>query len=161
MSDERQGGMEGGCTCGAVRYRLKMRPIFVHCCHCTWCQRETGSAFAVNAFIEASQVELLRGAPVAKTLPSLSGKGQVFWRCPECGVTVWSNYAGAGPNIHFVRVGTLDEPARLPPDIHIYTSTKLPWVVLPAGVPAVPAFYKPADYWPAESLARFQAAKEG
>jgi hypothetical protein len=159
MSNEQQGVMEGGCTCGAVRYCLKMRPIFVHCCHCTWCQRETGSAFAVNAFIEASQVELLKGEPVKSTLPSLSGKGQVFWRCPDCGVTVWSNYGGAGPNIHFVRVGTLDDSARLPPDIHIYTSTKLPWVVLPEGVPAVPAFYKPADYWPAESLTRFQAAR--
>ena len=159
MSDERQSTMEGGCTCGTVRYRLKMRPIFVHCCHCTWCQRETGSAFAVNAFIEASQVELLKGQPVSKTLPSLSGKGQVFWRCPDCAITVWSNYAGAGPKIHFVRVGTLDDPASVPPDIHIYTSTKLPWVVLPQGVPAVPEFYKPADYWPADSLARFQAAR--
>ena len=161
MSGERDGKLEGGCTCGAVRYRLNAKPLFVHCCHCSWCQRETGSAFAVNAFIEAAQVELLQGQPVAKTLPSLSGKGQTMWRCPECGVTLWSNYAGAGPNIHFVRVGTLDEPARAPPDIHIYTSTKQPWVVLPAGVPAVPEFYKPADYWPAETIARFQAARAG
>ena len=159
MSDERHGAMDGGCTCGAVRYRLKARPLFVHCCHCTWCQRETGSAFAVNAFIEATQVELLKGKPTSKKLPSLSGKGQMFWRCPDCGVTVWSNYAGAGPNIHFIRTGTLDEPSWAPPDIHIYTSTKLPWVVLPEGVPAVPEFYKPADYWPPESMARFQAAK--
>jgi hypothetical protein len=151
--------LEGGCTCGAVRYRLKAQPIFVHCCHCTWCQRETGSAFAVNAFIEASQVELLKDKPVKTTLPSASGKGQVFRRCVDCGVTVWSNYAGAGPNIHFVRVGTLDDPARCPPDIHIYTSTKQPWVVLPDGVPAVAEFYKPADYWPPESMARFKIAR--
>ena len=161
MSDEGHPGLDGGCTCGALRYRLKAEPIVVHCCHCTWCQRETGSAFAVNAFIEASQVEVLHGAPVQKTLPSVSGKGQVLWRCPECGVTVWSNYAGAGPKFNFVRVGTLDEPSRVAPDIHIYTSTKLPWVVLPDGVPAVPEFYKPADVWSADGLARVKAAKAG
>ncbi len=161
MADEQTVTMDGGCTCGAVRYRLKARPIVVHCCHCTWCQRETGSAFAVNAVIEAARVELLQGEPMQTTLPSLSGKGQALWRCAECGVTVWSNYAGAGPTIHFVRVGTLDDPSRVPPDIHIYTSTKQPWVALPAGVPAVPEFYKPADVWPADSLARFKAASAG
>ncbi|MGA7973051.1 MAG: GFA family protein [Pseudolabrys sp.] len=161
MTDERPAAMEGGCTCGAVRYRMKAKPIIVHCCHCSWCQRETGSAFAVNAFIEASEVELLKGAPMQTTLPSLSGKGQVLSRCPDCGVTVWSNYAGAGPRFNFVRAGTLDDPSQVPPDIHIYTSTKQPWVVLPEGVPAVPEFYKPADVWTAEGFARFKAAKGG
>ena len=161
MSAEQRGESEGGCTCGAVRYRLKAKPIVVHCCHCTWCQRETGSAFAVNAFIEASAVELLKGEPVSTTLPSLSGKGQVLWRCADCGVTVWSNYAGAGPRFNFVRVGTLDDPACAPPDIHIYIATKQPWVILPEGVPAVPEFYKPPDYWPADSMARFKAARAG
>jgi hypothetical protein len=162
MTDKRPAAMDGGCTCGAVRYRLKTRPMFVHCCHCTWCQRETGSAFAVNALIEASEVELVRGAPVSTTLPSLSGKGQTFWRCADCGVTVWSNYAGAGPNIHFVRVGTLDDPSQVPPDIHIYTSTKQRWVILPdGGAPAAPEFYKFAETWPADSLARFKAARTG
>ncbi len=161
MGDEHQVEMEGSCTCGAVRYRLKARPIFVHCCHCTWCQREAGSAFAVNAFIEASEVKLLKSAPVPQTLPSLSGKGQVVWRCADCGVTVWSNYADAGPNFNFVRVGTLDDPSCAPPDIHIYTSTKQPWVILPEGVLAVPEFYKPADVWPADSLARFKTARAG
>jgi hypothetical protein len=161
MSDKQTVATEGRCTCGAVRYRLNAQPLIVHCCHCTWCQRESGSAFAVNAFIEAAQVELLQGAPVQTTLPSASGKGQVFWRCPDCGVTLWSNYAGAGPKFHFVRVGTLDEPSRAPPDIHIYTSTKLPWVILPEGIPAVTEFYNPAELWPADSMARFKAAKAG
>lgn len=159
MVDEQSVMLDGGCSCGAVRYRLQAWPIFVHCCHCTWCQRESGSAFAVNAFIEASQIALLKGQPAPATLPSASGKGQVFWRCAECGVTVWSNYAGAGPKIHFVRVGTLDDPSRVPPDIHIYTSTKQPWVIPPDDVPAVPEFYKPADHWSVASLARFKAAR--
>jgi len=156
--DER---MDGGCTCRAIRYRLTARPLIVHCCHCTWCQRESGSAFAVNAAIEAAEVELVRGAPVQKTLPSTSGRGQVFWRCANCGITLWSNYPQAGPTIHFIRVGTLDNPSRLPPDIHIYTSTKQPWVILPDGVPAVREFYEPADVWSPESLARFKAARAG
>jgi len=158
MTDQQGNTMEGGCTCGTVRYRLKAQPLFVHCCHCTWCQRESGSAFAVNAFIEAPQVELLKGKLTQTTLPSASGKGQVFWRCAGCGVTVWSNYHQAGPSIHFIRVGTLDDPSRAPPDIHIYTSTKQPWVITPDGVPAVSEFYRPADYWPAESAARFESA---
>jgi hypothetical protein len=161
MSDDRTGGLQGRCDCGAIRYRLKARPIVVHCCHCTWCQRESGSAFAVNAVIEASQVELLSAAPVPKTLPSASGEGQVFWRCAGCGVTLWSNYPQSGPKIHFVRVGTLDEPARVPPDIHIYTSTKQPWVILPDGVPATAEFYNPAEVWTPEGLARFKAARKG
>src|SRR5262249_52394334 len=121
--------LDGGCACGAVRYRMKTGPLFVHCCHCRWCQRETGASFALNAMIEADRVELLAGEPELVNTPSLSGKGQKIWRCAACKVAVWSNYAGGGDRVRFVRVGTLDEPDRLPPDIHIFTSTRQPWVV--------------------------------
>jgi hypothetical protein len=145
---------EGGCTCRAVRYRMTSAPMFVHCCHCHWCQRETGSAFALNAMIEAERVELLSGDVDVIDTPSLSGKGQKIARCPICKVALWSNYAGAGAAVRFVRVGTLDEPDRLPPDIHIFTASKQPWVILPAATPAVPEYYKSSDHWPEESLAR-------
>jgi len=145
---------DGHCTCGAVRYRMTSRPLFVHCCHCRWCQRETGSAFVINALIEADRVELLQGEVEIVNTPSNSGKGQKISRCPQCRIALWSNYAGAGDAVRFIRVGTLDEPDRLPPDIHIFTSTKQPWVVLPSGVPAVPEYYKTSERWPAESLAR-------
>jgi len=145
---------DGGCTCRAVRYRMTTTPLFVHCCHCRWCQRETGSAFALNALIEADRVELLSGEPDIVHTPSASGKGQKIARCPRCRVAVWSNYAGAGDAIQFIRVGTLDQPDRLPPDIHIYTASKQPWVVLPPGASAVPEFYRSRDYWPPESLER-------
>lgn len=148
---------EGGCACGEVRYRLTSPPMFVHCCHCTACQTETGSAFAVNALVESDRVEIVEGAPEAVMTPSESGKGQQIWRCPSCKVAVWSNYGGAGDILRFVRVGTLDAPGAVPPDIHIYTRSKLPWVRLPEGVPAVEAYYKSADYWPADSLARRKA----
>ena len=145
---------EGGCTCRAVRYRMTSRPLFVHCCHCRWCQRETGASFALNAMIEADRVELLSGAPEVVNTPSNSGKGQKIWRCPACRIAVWSNYAGAGDAVRFVRVGTLDEPDRLPPDIHIFTASKQPWVVIPPGMPAVEEYYKSAEHWPKESLER-------
>ena len=147
-------GFEGGCTCGQVRYRMTSGPLFVHCCHCRWCQRETGASFALNAMIEADRVELLSGQPERVLTPSESGLGQTICRCPSCHVAVWSHYAGAGESVCFVRVGTLDEPDRLPPDIHIFTQSKQPWVVLPAGTPAVAEYYKASELWPADSLAR-------
>lgn len=150
---------EGGCTCRFVRYRMTSGPLFVHCCHCTWCQRETGTAFALNAMIEADRVQLLSGEVQRVHTPSASGKGQKISRCPKCFVAVWSNYAGAGDAVRFVRVGTLDHPGRFPPDIHIYTSTKQPWVVLPAGARAVPEYYKASEMWPKESLERRAALK--
>lgn len=145
---------EGGCDCRAVRYRLESAPLFVHCCHCRWCQRESGASFALNAMVEADRVTSLGVAPELVNTPSESGSGQQIARCPTCKVAVWSHYAGAGPVVSFVRVGTLDEPDLLPPDIHIFTASKQPWVLLPPGVPAVAEYYDRAEHWPAESLAR-------
>jgi hypothetical protein len=133
---------------------MTSKPLFVHCCHCRWCQRETGSAFAQNALIEADRVQLLSGDVVVTDTPTHSGKGQGISRCPKCAVAVWSNYAGAGNSVRFVRVGTLDDPASLPPDIHIYTVSKQPWVVLPLDVRAESEFYRASERWPAESLER-------
>ena len=146
--------MDGGCSCRQIRFRLLSGPLFVHCCHCTWCQRESGSAFALNAMIEADRVPLLEGEVDVVDTPSASGKGQQIARCPRCRIAVWSNFAGAGAAVRFVRVGTLDEADRLSPDIHIFTSTKQPWVVLPAGVPAVPEYYRASEFWPAASMER-------
>jgi hypothetical protein len=150
---------EGGCTCRQVRYRLASKPMFVHCCHCRWCQRETGTAFALNAMIEADRVEMLAGEVEAVNTPSNSGKGQKISRCPRCRIAVWSNYSGAGDAVRFVRVGTLDEPDRLPPDVHIFTMSKQPWVSLPAGTPSVPEFYDRKKLWPPESLERSAALR--
>jgi hypothetical protein len=149
---------EGGCACRAVRYRMTRRPMIVHGCHCSWCQRETGSAFAVNAVIESDAVAVDGEIEMVVT-PSASGKGQKIARCPQCKVALWSHYSGAGPGMRFVRVGTLDDPSPFPPDIHIFTSTKQAWVTLPAGAPAFPEFYNPKELWPADSQARYKAAK--
>ena len=149
--------LEGGCDCRAIRYRMETAPLFVHCCHCRWCQRESGASFALNAMIEADRVTLLGAAPEIVDTPSASGKGQKIARCARCRIAVWSHYAGMGAVASFVRVGTLDNPDALPPDVHIFTGSKQPWVVLPAGTPAFPGFYDRAKLWPAESLARREA----
>ena len=148
----------GGCACGEVRYRVEGDPMFVHCCHCTSCHTETGSAFAVNALYESGRVITTKGEPEAVLTPSESGRGQQVWRCPTCRVALWSNYGGAVDKIRFVRVGTLDNPAAFPPDIHIYTRSKLPWVRLPDGALAVEAYYNSSEVWPPEKLARRNAA---
>lgn len=151
--------MLGRCTCGDIQYRLTDVPLFVHACHCTWCQRETGTAFALNAMIESDRVEVLQGQPELVVTPSNSGKGQEIARCPRCKVAVYSHYAGAGRSVSFVRVGTLDEPAACPPDIHIFTASKLPWLVLDGRVPFVREYYDRKAHWPQASLARFAALR--
>lgn len=145
---------EGGCDCRAVRYRMESAPLFVHCCHCRWCQRESGASFGLNAMIEADRVVELGQAPERVNTVSESGSGQLIARCPQCKIAVWSHYAGSGPLVTFVRVGTLDTPDLLPPDIHIFTASKQPWVVIPEGTPAVAQYYEREQYWPPDSLAR-------
>ena len=150
--------LEGRCSCGEVRYRMNAAPLIVHACHCTECQRLSGGAFAINALVETDRIELLAGDPVPVPVTGTSGKPQTILRCPKCEVALWSHYPGGGPKIAFVRAGTLDEPGRLTPDLHIYTSTKVPWLDLPAGAKAFDEFYNPADAWPAEIRQRFRNA---
>jgi hypothetical protein len=145
--------LEGGCACGAVRYRLTSNPMFVHCCHCLDCQRQTGSAFVLNALIETARVEVLGAEPARVEMPTESGRPHGIYRCAECGTAVWSEYGGLA-TVRFVRVGTLDDPRALAPDVHIYTRSKQPWLALPAGVPAFEAYYDAGAVWPAASLER-------
>ena len=149
--------LTGGCTCKTVRYRLSSAPLIVHCCHCRYCQRETGASFALNAMIESERLQLTAAQPVIVSTPSLSGKGQQIARCPSCHVAVYSHYAGLGELATFVRVGTLDDPDRLPPDLHIFTASRQPWVTLPAGARAFEEFYDREREWPEASLARRRA----
>ncbi len=149
--------LEGGCACGAVRYRLGSEPMFVHCCHCRDCQRQTGSAFVLNALIETDRIALLNGEPEPVAVPTDSGRPHDIYRCPNCRTAVWSDY-GRRPGLRFVRIGTLDDPTALAPDVHIYIRSKLPWIVLPEGVPAFETYYSTKALWPAASLERRRAA---
>lgn len=150
--------MEGGCACGAVRYRLTSEPLFVHCCHCLNCQRQTGSAFVINLLIEADRVELVVGEPKPVDVPRDDGSMQRIYRCAICEVAVYSEYAR--PEYLFVRGGTLDEPRAITPDVHIYTKSKVDWVVLPESVPAFEEFYDVSELWPPASLERAAAVRE-
>lgn len=162
---------KGGCACRFIRYRLTSKPLIVHCCHCTWCQRETGSAFVINALFPTSDVIHLnddgddseKQEPVIVDTPSLSGKGQRIARCPKCHVAVWSNYSGGGSAIRFVRVGTLDAPHAFVPDVHIYTGTKVPWVEIPKGKGGgvYEEFYDVAEVWGKEADERRFEVLEG
>jgi len=151
--------MEGGCTCRSVRYRVAAPSMMTHCCHCRWCQRETGSAFVINAIVETSALEVTGQTEMVDT-PSQSGNGQKIVRCPLCRVALWSHYSQGGPKLAFVRVGTLDDPDAVPPDVHIYVASKQPWVRLPEGARSFAEFYNVREVWPPEALARAQAARE-
>ncbi|HEY2049854.1 MAG TPA: GFA family protein [Caulobacteraceae bacterium] len=148
---------EGGCACGDVRYALLSEPMFTHCCHCRDCQRQTGSAFVLNALIESARIALHCGEPAPFPMPTSSGHPHDIYRCPACGTALWSDYGGRA-GLRFVRVGTLDEPERVPPDVHIFTRSKLPWVGLPAETPAFDIYYDSKRLWPAAALARLRAA---
>ena len=148
--------MEGGCSCGAVRYRLTTEPLFVHCCHCLNCQRQTGSAFVINVLIEADRVELLAGEPRPVEVDRDDDAKQRIFRCPDCEIAVFSEYGR--PEVRFVRAGTLDDPSAVAPDVHIYTRSKVPWVTLPPSVPAFDVYYDSKTLWPPEKLGRLRAA---
>jgi len=151
LSDAR----EGGCACGAVRYRLTSEPLFVHCCHCLNCQRQTGSAFVVNVLIEGARVEVVAGEPRPVDVPRDNGSRQRIYRCPDCQVAIFSEYGG--PAVRFIRAGTLDDAKGVTPDVHIYAKSKVGWVVLPDGVPAFDEYYDSKTLWPADRLERLRA----
>lgn len=144
---------EGGCFCGAVRYRLETPPMFVHCCHCRDCQRQTGGAFAINGLIETDRITLACGTPQPVRMATESGSPHDIHRCPSCATALWSDY-GARPALRFVRLATLDDPSAFAPDVHIFTRSKLPWVRLPEHARAFDVFYDMQKEWSEQSLAR-------
>jgi hypothetical protein len=151
---------EGGCSCGAVRYKLTSRPLITHCCHCLDCQKQTGGAFAINALIEDSRIERLTDQDLhVVDMPSPSGRGHEIHRCPKCEVALWSDYGKRG-YLRFVRATTLDDPHAIEPDVHIFVRSKVPWLRLPDGARAFDIFYDMQKAWPPESLARRQAASD-
>ena len=151
--------LEGQCDCGKVRYRVETKPLFVHCCHCRWCQRESGSAYAINALIESDRVTSLGIETTKVQVPSESGGGQTIYRCPECFVAVWSNYGDPGDFVRMIRVGTLDNPDLCPPSIQSYVESKQPWVPLSKDLPVVNGFYKFDEMWPPESRERWAVVR--
>ncbi len=153
------GQREGGCACGELRYRLASEPMFIHCCHCLNCQRQTGSAFVVNLMFEADRVEQLAGEPAITHAPRDDGSTQRIYRCPHCQVAIYSEYTS--PSLRYVRAGTLDEPRDIVPDVHIFTRSKVDWLTLPDGAPSFDVYYDTETLWPKEAYARLQASRQG
>lgn len=147
--------MDGECFCGAVKYRLIDRPMFVQCCHCTDCQTQTGGPFAINGLIERDRIELEPDSlePVAVSMPTSSGRPHDIYRCPTCQTAVWSDY-GRRRHLVFLRISTLAERHAIVPQAHIFTRSKAPWVALPEGTKAFDVYYEMNEEWPAASLAR-------
>jgi hypothetical protein len=148
--------LEGGCACGAVRYRLASGPMFVNCCHCSDCQRQVGSAFVINALIETDRIQVQSGEIAPTAMPTDSGRPHLVYRCTACGTTLWSDY-GDRKVMSFLRATTLDDRGALKPDAHIFTRSKLPWVQLPDDARVFEIYYDMETEWPAESLARRNA----
>ncbi|WP_417266918.1 GFA family protein [Celeribacter baekdonensis] len=156
MSLEKE--MHGRCTCGEIEYALGDSFMCVHSCHCTWCQRETGSAFALNGLIERAKLTVIKGTPMEVETASNSGKGQTIVRCPACHVVLWSHYSGAGRALAFVRVGTLEQAREITPDVFIFTSTAVPWMRFPDGAKVYPNYYPTKEVWTPEAIARRNVA---
>ena len=112
--------------------------------------------FTMQAF--SSAVEVLRGEIEEILTPTESGRGQTICRCASCHVAVWSHYALGREHVAFVRVGTLDHSEALAPDVHIFTESTLPWVVLPEGAARFEQFYDPSEVWSAENAERYRRA---
>lgn len=147
---------KGACHCGSIKYELTIDPLFVHGCHCRDCQKQTGGPFAVNALIERDRIRLVSGEPVRTQQKTDSGRPHDVWRCSDCLTALWSDY-GRREVLVFVRAMTLDDPAVCPPDVHIFTRSKAPFIDLPEDVRAFDVFYSMKAEWPADSLARFDA----
>jgi hypothetical protein len=152
-----QGNLEGGCACGAIRYRLSNTPMIVHACHCRDCQRLSGSAFAINLWIEREFVEVSGAEPVAFPVPpGSSGKPHDVFHCGACGTALWNKYHAAPGDTVLLRAGTLDQSEAIKPDVHIFTRSQVPWLELPKSARVFPAFYKFDEVWSPESLERWQ-----
>lgn len=150
--------MQGGCNCRYVRFRLMSAPIFVNGCHCRVCQRETGSALAINVMIEADRVEIVNDGEPEIVVTQSGTMVTRSARCPRCGVGLWGTHPDFGDAIRFVRGGTLDE--RVMPDAHFFTVTCHPLVQVPDDVPSFPGLPMPDDppLWNEEAQGRIDAA---
>ncbi|OGS50288.1 MAG: aldehyde-activating protein [Erythrobacter sp. RIFCSPHIGHO2_12_FULL_63_10] len=147
---------EGGCACGAVRYRLRGEPIFVNNCHCRQCQQQTGGTSVVNAFTETENFELLSDELTQYAVKAGSGGPHRIFRCAQCGTAIFSHYPRLGELGLGLRVGTLNEAASLTPDAAVFTAERMPWVTLPAGIPHFESYYDPAEILPPERFARLK-----
>ncbi len=136
---------KGHCGCGSVRFEVAQQPFAIHACHCSYCQRETGAAFAHNALVEPQALKLVAGEVEMVAIPAQSGNPQRIIRCKKCRTPVWGHYASFGDHACFIRVGAMERPSDFPPDVHIFTASKPDWLTLEGHVPIFQGLYSAKD----------------
>lgn len=146
--------------CNTVRYRLLTSPLFCHACHCLDCQRVSGSAFILSLEIELYNIKI-----ISATLPAFTkhepkpGVFEQFAECPKCRVRLWAD-SMVEEAVCDVRVGTLDFPSLMEPDLHIFVESKLDWVRLPDGARTMLKGGNVQQFWPKSSLKRLEICRQ-
>lgn len=128
--------LTGGCVCGAVRYTLKpglrMKP---YACHCTDCQKRTGSAFSFHMAVMENDCEL-SGEVDEGHVTQPSGANSTIVGCARCKARIYAKN-DLRPGIVSLRAGTLDNSTDMSPQAHFWVSSKQPWIVIPDDVPTL------------------------
>ena len=104
----------------------------VYACHCTDCQKRSGSAFGLSVWVPRAAIEVTKGSPEARTTTSEGGRIQYIQQCGQCYTRLWTE-PKTRANIGIVRGGTLDDASWLRPVAHIWTRSAQPWFVFPEG----------------------------
>ena len=120
----------GGCECGDLRYEVSEEPLAVSACHCTQCQRQSGSAFAMSMVVRKEAFRWHSGEPASFATRADSGAEKIFFFCPRCGTRIY-NTLSSMPATRNVKPGTLDDTRWLNPKIHVWQASKQPWVPVP------------------------------
>lgn len=122
--------LTGGCQCGGLRYEVRAEPLSVYVCHCTECQRQSGSAFAMSAVVPRPALVYLSGRPKRCSRKADSGNTIDGDFCPDCGVRL-AHYPSANDKVAILKPGTLDDTRWLVPVGHIWTRSAQAWVTIP------------------------------
>ena len=125
----------GRCFCEETRYRITAEPLTLYACHCTDCQKRTGSAFGLSMWVPRTAIEVTTGEATLQVLKGPDGRGRPGRMCPQCGARLWSE-PEKRPTLAVLRAGTLDDTSWLRPVAHIWTRSAQPWFEFPAGVAA-------------------------
>jgi hypothetical protein len=144
--------LAGGCMCGALRYEVRAAPFMIYNCHCTNCQKISGSAFNISVTIAEAALAFTAGEPAKVAWTSDVGSRRWGWFCGGCGSRI-ANGMSPSSGVLSLRGGTLDDASWLEPVGDIWVRSKQPWVVIPEG--RIQAERQPADYAP--FMARFRA----
>lgn len=145
---------QGRCLCGEISYQIIDKPLFTHACHCTDCQKVTGSAFGLSMFILRQDFQMLSGTPTVAHPPQQYGVAAIY-ACGDCGCAIYRTHSYLDKFV-FPFPGTFDDTTWVKPQAHIYTRSKQPWVQLADDEPAFEKQYKRDDVWPEASLKRLK-----